>query len=81
VYRELGRAAAGAFSAGWRQGRDLYELSRQLASVQAEIRKSKEALTEGIRDPRQRAREVERLEALSRDAENLEREISRLPGN
>ena len=68
-----------AFSAGWRQGRDLYEINRQLASVQAEIRKSKEALKEGIRDPRQRAREVERLEALSREAENLEREISRFP--
>lgn len=72
---------AGAFSAGWRQGRELYELHRQLSSLQAEIRKSKEALKDGIRDPRARAREVERLEALSRDAENLEREIGGLPGN
>ena len=72
---------AGAFAAGWRQGRELYELNRQLSSLQSEIRKSKEALKDGIRDPRARAREVERLEALSRDAESLEAAIARLPGN
>ena len=72
---------AGAFAAGWRQGRDLYELNRQLASVQAEIRKVKEALTAGIPNTRARAREVERLEELSREAENLEREISLRAGN
>ena len=71
---------SGAFSAGWRQGRDLYELDRRLASVQAEIRKSKEALREGIPSTRARAREVERLEDLSREAESLEREIARLSG-
>jgi hypothetical protein len=71
---------AGAFSSGWRQGRDLYELHRQLASVQGEIRKVKEALTAGIPNTRARAREVERLETLSREAENLEREIARLGG-
>lgn len=72
---------ANAFAAGYRQGRDLYELHRQLSSVQAEIRKSKDALKDGIRDPRSRAREVERLETLSREAESLEREISRLQNN
>jgi hypothetical protein len=72
---------AGAFAAGYRQGRELYDLQRQLSSVQAEIRKSKQALKEGIADPRSRAREVERLEALSREAENLERELSRLQSN
>ena len=72
---------AAAFSAGWRQGRDLYELNRRLAAVQAEIRKSKEALKEGIPNTRARAREVERLEDLSREAEGLEREIARLGGN
>jgi hypothetical protein len=72
---------AGAFTAGYRQGRELYELNRQLSSVQSEIRKSKGALKEGIADPRARAREVERLEDLSREAENLERELSRLQGH
>ncbi len=72
---------AGAFAAGYRQGRDLYELHRQLSSVQAEIKKSKEALKDGIRDPRARAREVERLEALAREAETLESEINRRPSN
>ena len=71
---------AGAFSAGWREGRDFYELNRQLGSLQAEIRKSKEALMRGIRDPRERAREAERLEALSREAQLLEQEIARRGG-
>lgn len=74
-------ALAAPFADGYRQGHGLYELNRQLASVQAEIRKSKEALKHGIPDPRSRAREVERLEALSREAENLEREINRQQGN
>jgi hypothetical protein len=71
---------AGAFAAGWREGRDLYELTRRHNALQAEIRKSKEAITRGIHDPRERAREVERLESLSREAETLEQEIARRGG-
>ena len=67
---------AGAFAAGWREGRDLYELTRRHNALQAEIRKSKEAIMRGIPDPRARAREVERLESLSREAETLEQEIA-----
>jgi len=62
------------------QGRDPYERNRQLSSVQTEIRKYKEALKQGIPDPRARTREVERLEVLSRDAENLEARDQRPAG-
>ena len=80
-----GRAYAGAcpegplaasFLAGYRKGRELYDLEHQLQAVREQIRRSKAALTEGIREPRERAREVERLESLTRDSEQLERALA-----
>jgi hypothetical protein len=68
---------AAAFAAGYRQGRGLYDLERRLASVEGEIRRIKDALAAGIRDPQTRAYETDRLEALSREAQDLEREIAR----
>ena len=70
-----------AFTAGWRQGRERYELQRRLGAVEAEIRRIKDALAAGIRDPKSRAYEADRLEALSRDAQDLERQIARLPSH
>ena len=64
---------AASFLAGYRKGRELHDLERQLQAVQEQIRRSKALLKEGIRDPRERAREVERLESLTRDSEQLER--------
>jgi len=43
--------------------------------VNREIGRSKQALTEGIPNPRARANEVEKLEALTREAEQLEQRI------
>jgi hypothetical protein len=71
---------AASYRAGYRDGRERHDLTRRLASVQAEIEESKAALKAGIRNPRERAREVERLEALTREAEQLEQAIARLPG-
>lgn len=71
---------AANYSAGYRDGRERYDLTRRLASVQGEIDRSKAALKAGIPNPRERAREVERLEAMTREAEQLEQAISRLPG-
>lgn len=73
-----GRAYAGAcpqpeiFLAGYQRGRELHELNRRLAEVEKEIGRIKTALKEGIPNPRTRAQEVERLEAATREAEQLE---------
>ena len=64
-----------AFLAGYQRGRELYDLHAQLSGLESEIAKTKAAITAGIRDPRERARQVERLEALSRDADQLEARI------
>jgi hypothetical protein len=48
--------------------------------VQEEIRRSKAALKAGIPDRRARAREVERLEDLTREAQQLEQALAALPG-
>jgi Protein of unknown function (DUF2799) len=70
---------APAFAAGYREGRDRYELTRRLDSVQQQIRNSKAALKAGIDSRRERAREVEHLEDLTREAEQLEQAIAALP--
>jgi len=67
---------AGSFSAGYQRGREIHDLRRRLDSVQEQIRKSKAALTAGIPSPKARAAEVERLEDLSREAEQLEQRIA-----
>ena len=73
-------ALAANYSAGYRDGRERYDLTRRLYGVNEEIRNSKAALKAGIPDPRERAREVERLEGLTREAEQLEQAIAALPG-
>jgi hypothetical protein len=67
---------AANFLAGYGRGRELYDLERRLQSIQQQIRKSKAALTEGMHDPRARAQEAERLEGLSREADQLEAAIA-----
>src|SRR5512138_1564485 len=64
-----------AFVAGYQRGRERYELQRQLDQVQREITQTKAALKEGIADPRARARQVERLETLTREADQVEARI------
>ena len=63
---------AGSFLASYQRGRELHDLHRQLDSVQGEIARTKKALTDGIPNPRSRAAELERLEALTREAQQLE---------
>jgi hypothetical protein len=48
--------------------------------VQRDIARSKQALKEGIPDARSRAREVERLEDLTRESEQLHTRISQAEG-
>ena len=64
----------------WWQGRELYDLHRRLTDVQRDIARSKQALKEGIPDARSRAREVERLEDLTRESEQLQGRISQAEG-
>lgn len=69
---------AGRFSAGYQIGKEIHDLRRRLDTVQEQIRRSKAALTAGIPNPKTRAAEVERLEDLSREAEQLEIRIAAL---
>jgi len=73
-------ALAANYDAGYRDGRQRYELTQRLDSVQGQIRESKAALKAGIPDRRERARQVERLEDLTREAEQLEQALAGLPG-
>ena len=70
-----GCTAASSFPAAYQRGRDLHALERQHADLEKEISRIKTALKEGIPDARTRGREVERLEALTREAEQLESRI------
>ena len=63
------------FLAGHQRGRELYDLNRRLDEVNKDIARTKTALKDGIPNPRTRANEVERLEALTREAEQLELRI------
>ena len=63
------------FIAGYNRGRELHEMHRQLEQLNGEIGRIKAALKEGIANPRTRGQEVERLEALTREAEQLELHI------
>jgi hypothetical protein len=71
---------AGSFTAGFQRGRDIHDLRRRLDTVEEQIRKTKAALAAGIPNPKTRAAEVERLEDLSREAEQLEQRIAALEG-
>jgi hypothetical protein len=63
------------FLAGHQRGRELHELNRRLDETEREIGRIKTALKEGIPNPRTRAMEVERLETLTREAEQFEARI------
>jgi hypothetical protein len=65
----------GQFLAGYHRGRELHELHRRLGELEKDIARTKAALKDGIPNPRMRANEVERLEALTREAEQLELRI------
>jgi hypothetical protein len=71
-----GCAPATGFVAGYERGRELHGLNRRLGEVNGEIGRIKNALKEGIPNARTRAMEVERLEALTREAEQLESRIA-----
>jgi hypothetical protein len=65
----------GTFLAGYQRGRELHELHRRLDELEKEIARTKAALKDGIPNPRVRAGEVDRLEALTREAHELELRI------
>ena len=65
------------FSTGYQRGREIFDLTHRLDQLQHEITRTKEALKADIPDPAARAREVERLEDLTREAEQLEGRINR----
>jgi hypothetical protein len=71
---------AANFDAGYGDGRQRYDLTRRLDAVHEQMRQSKAALKVGIPNARERAREVERLEGLTREAEQLEQALAGLPG-
>ena len=68
--------SASAFLAGYNRGRELHDLHQRLDDVEREIDTIKSSLTKGIPDPRVRAEQVERLEALTRESEALQARIS-----
>jgi hypothetical protein len=70
---------AADFRDGYARGRELYDLNRRLDGLNEEIRRTKAALKDGIPDPRARSREVERLENLTREAQQLEQELAKKP--
>lgn len=61
-----------SFVAGYNRGRELHDLYRERDELQRELGKTKTALRDGIAEPRTRARAIERLEQLTREAEQLE---------
>jgi len=65
------------FLAGYQRGRVLHDLNRRLDQVNADIRKTKAGLSEPGVSPRTRSQLAERLEGLSREAAQLERDIAR----
>jgi Protein of unknown function (DUF2799) len=66
---------AGSFLGAYQRGRELHDLNRQLSTLESEIARSKKALTDGIPNPRSRAAELDRLEALTREAQQVETRI------
>ena len=72
--------SAARFASSYQRGRELHDLHRRLGEVQKDIARSKASLKEGIPNARSRAREVERLEDLTRESEQLEGRISQAEG-
>jgi hypothetical protein len=66
---------ATSFAGGYQRGRELHELHRQLSALESEIARSKKALIDGIPNPYARANEIQRLEALTREAQSLQWQI------
>lgn len=56
------------FLAGYNRGRELHALYRERDEIEREIAKTRNALREGIPEPRARARAVDRLEQLTRES-------------
>ncbi len=69
---------ASNFLAGYQRGREIHDLNRRRAELDKEIGRIKTALKEGIHNPRTRSQEIERLEALTRESEQLESRIEQL---
>ena len=67
--------SAASFVHGYQRGRELHELHRRLDEVEKDIARTKTALKDGIPSPRARANEIERLEALTREAQSLQWQI------
>ena len=63
------------FLAGYNRGRELHALYRERDEIERETTKTRTALRDGIPDPRARARAIERLEQLTRDAEQMKARI------
>jgi hypothetical protein len=70
--------SAPAFVAAYNRGRELHTLHSRLASVEREIAALKASLKDGVRSPKERSDQVERLEALTRESEQLDARIARL---
>ena len=69
------QSQAGNFLAGYQRGRELHDLNRRLDELEKEIARTKTALKDGIPNPRTRATEIDRLEALTRESQQLELRI------
>ncbi len=67
--------SAASFVGGYQRGRELHELHRRVDEVEKDIARTKTALQDGIPNPRARANEIERLEALTREAQSLQWQI------
>ena len=63
---------AGNFLGAYQRGRELHDLHRQLSALESEIARTKKALADGIPDPRTRAAELDRLQTLTREAQQME---------
>jgi hypothetical protein len=63
------------FLAGYNRGRELHALHRERDEIEREIAKTRTALRDGIPEPRARARAIERLEQLTREAEQMQARI------
>lgn len=72
---------AGAFLAAYQRGREIHDLQRQRGELEKEISRIKAALKDGIPNARTRAMEVDRLDGLTREAEQLEQRIANLERN
>ena len=64
-----------SFLAGYNRGRELHALHRERDEIEREITKTRNALREGIPEPRARARAIDRLEQLTRESGEIQSRI------